>query len=583
MAIPQSVINEINDKTSMVDIVSGYTTLKLSGGGYMGLCPFHSEKSPSFSVNEEKKLYYCFGCHKGGTLFQFVMEMESLNFVESVKYLGEKCGVEVPDDYSPAERDAVSALYELYERVSKSFHYLLTESRTGEVARNYLHERGFDHTSIENFQLGYAPGDGRWLYGFLRNKGYSDEFLKESGLFSRRDLHYSLFRDRLMIPIRSNQGRIIAFGGRLLSGEGPKYLNSPETAIFKKSRTLYGLNESAKSIRKEKMVYLCEGYMDVMALHQGGIGTAVAPLGTSFTSEQASLLRRYADTCCILFDSDEAGLNAAEKAVVLCARAGLESHVVSVKGAKDPAEILQKEGAEALQRSVKLYINSFDYLADRALSRHDAASPEGKHRIVTDLNAFLEAQDSEVKRDGYLRRLSDILEVNVTAISADLSQPTNDTHAGPSALQDPERIDSDLFLMLGAAAFPEYFTIIRQYLKADDLKDPRARELYILLEDAFRRDELEMNLVVQKVDNENIRALIFDKALSGELGPDPKEVLLDVLRHVRYAALERRQVLVARELKKAERDKLPHHELKELLSEKMYLTEELRKLRVKQG
>jgi DNA primase len=323
--------------------------------------------------------------------------------------------------------------------------------------------------------------------------------------------------------------------------------------------------------------------MDVMALHQGGIATAVAPLGTSFTPEQATMLRRYADTCHILFDSDDAGQNAAEKAVILCTREGLESYVVSIKEAKDPAEILQKEGAEALQRSVKLYINSFDYLADRAVSRHDAASPEGKHRIVTDLNAFLEAQDSEVKRDGYLRRLSDMLEVNVTAISADLSQPPRDAQAGPVAPQDPERIDSDLFLMLGAAAFPEYFTIIRQYLKADDLRDQRARNLYILLEDAFRRDELEMNLVVQKVDNEHIRALILDKALSGELGPDPKEVLQDVLRRVRYDALERRQLLVARELKKAERENLPHHELKELLSEKMYLTEELRKLRVKQG
>lgn len=583
MAIPQEVINEINDKSSMVDIVSNYTTLKNSGGQYMGLCPFHSEKSPSFSVNEEKKLFYCFGCHKGGTLFQFLMEIESLNFVETVKYLGEKCGVEVPDDHSPAERDSVSALYELYDRVSKSFNYLLTQSPSGKQALNYLTARGFSHETLENFLLGYAPTDGRWLYNFLRKKGYSDEFLTESGLFSRKDVRFSFFRDRLIIPIRSNQGRIVAFGGRLLNGEGPKYLNSPETAIFKKSRTLYGLKESAPQIRKERSVYLCEGYMDVMALHQGGVENAVAPLGTSFTPEQAGLLRRYAESCNILFDSDEAGRNAAEKAVVICAGAGIESQIVATGAAKDPAEILQKEGAEALQRSVKSYINSFDYLTDRAMSRHDAATPEGKHRIVNDLNAFLEAQDSEVKRDGYLRRLSDILEVNVTAISADLSQPPRDTQAGPGAPQDPEQIDSDLFLMLGAAAFPEYFSIIRQYLQADDLKNSRARGLYIILEDAFRRDELEMNLIVQKVDNEDMRALIFDKALSGELGSDPKLVLEDVLRRVRYGALERRQLLVAKELKKAERERLPQHELKELLSEKMYLTEELRKLRVKQG
>mgnify|MGYP005849418525 CR=1 FL=1 len=385
-----------------------------------------------------------------------------------------------------------------------------------------------------------------------------------------------------MIPIASNQGRVIAFGGRLLEGEGPKYLNSPETAIFKKSRTLFGLNMASKAIRREKTFHLCEGYMDVMALFQGGIESAVAPLGTSFTKEQSGMLKRYAERGVLLFDRDEAGQNAAEKAITLCAEAGIETSVILPEGGKDPAEILEKEGAGALQKSLKYHINSFDYLVERAMVRFDAATPEGKHRISKAVSDFIGMQDSEIKRDGYVRRLSDVLEVNVTAITADLLQQTTSTRTVYNEPEDPKRIDSDLFLMLGAAAFPENFQMIRKYVAADDFEDRRARELFIILEEAYRRDELEMNSIVQSVDNEDIRAMIFEKAFSGEFGPDPRVVISDLLRRVRRATVERRIKEIAGTLRRAERSGMAAEKLKELLSEKMYLTEELQKLRVKQ-
>ncbi|WP_319561595.1 DNA primase [Marispirochaeta sp.] len=583
MAIPQAVISEISDKTSMVELVSLYTTLKFSGGQYSGLCPFHSEKTPSFSVNEEKKLFYCFGCHKGGNLFQFVMDMENLNFAEAVRFLGQRAGVEIREDSDRGQETRVGALFDLYAGVTRSFHYLLTETMAGAKARDYLHTRGVSDEIISSFQLGYAPKDPDWLHDFLIKKGYSPDFLAESGLFSRNDSRYPLFRNRLIIPIASNQGRVIAFGGRLLEGEGPKYLNSPETPIFKKSRTLFGLNKAAKVMRGSGRFFLCEGYMDVMALAQAGIAESIAPLGTSFTQDQANLLKRYADKGVVLFDNDDAGQNAASKAVILCAKSGIETSIARVSGGKDPADILEKEGGQALQKSLQYTINSFDYLVEKAMSRFSSGTPEGKHRILSEIAPFLEAQDSAVKRDGYLTRLSDMLEVNVTALTADLSQQTTSSREVPQEQKDPERVGSDLFLMLGVAAYPEHFSYIRQYVNADDLIDQRARQLFIILEDAFRRDELDMNAIAQNVDNEEVRGLIFDKAFSGELGSDPKSVLQDTLRSVRYGALVRRQKEVIRALERAERNGVSHEELKSLLTEKMYLTEELQKLRVRQA
>ncbi len=581
MAIPQSKIQEISDRTSMVEIVNQYTSLKPSGNGFTGICPFHSEKTPSFSVDEDKKLYYCFGCHKGGNLFQFIMDVESLSFAESVKFLGQKAGIEIIENEEESRQNSqLTALYELYERVSGTFNYLLTRSRSGTGALQYLINRGISEESIKQFNLGYAPDDPDWLFSFLRKKGYSADFLNQSGLFSRRNNTFPLFRDRLMIPIYSSQGRVIAFGGRLLNGDGPKYLNSPETPIFKKSKTLYGFNFASRTIRQERQFYLCEGYMDVIALHQADIKSAIAPLGTSFTSEQAVLLKRYADKGMLLFDADEAGQRAAEKAIMICAKAGTETFVVRPEGGKDPAEILQKEGKEALQNSLKYNINSFDYLVEKAMGRFNAGTPEGKHRILKELSPFIEIQDSAIKREGYMKRLSETLEVNVTAITADLSNQTIRTQHVRENVSDPEQIGPDLFLMLGAAAYPDQFKNIRSYITADDLVDPRSRELYIILENAFRRDELDMNSIVQKVDNENVRQLVLEKAFSGEFGEDPAGVIKDVLRAVRLASLEKRQKAVSIQLKRAERNGAAGETLRDILTEKMYLTEELQKLRV---
>jgi DNA primase len=299
-------------------IVGEYSTLKRKGDRYWGCCPFHNEKTPSFSVRPDQGMYYCFGCHKGGSLFNFIMEVEGLSFIEAIRFAAEKVAVPLPEHSEESDEDIIQrdSLKDLYKRVAGSFHYILMNNDQAGPSRQYLVRRGIHEDTIIQFQLGYAPDDPKWLYSFLKNRNYSEEFLASSGLFSKKYPLWSLFSDRLMFPIYSNQGDIIAFSGRTMNDDpkAPKYINSPETPLYNKSRLLYGLWQSREELRKTKEFYLCEGNVDVIALHQAGFKTAMAPLGTAFTEDQSRLLKRYSEKGYILFDSDAAGKAATYKA-----------------------------------------------------------------------------------------------------------------------------------------------------------------------------------------------------------------------------------------------------------------------------
>ena len=290
MRIPESLIEEIKEKSDILSIVSEYSALKKKGDRYWGCCPFHNEKTPSFSVRPEQGMYYCFGCHKGGSLFNFIMEIEGLSFIEAVRFAAEKTGVILPENSNETEEEVVQrdSLKDLYKRVAGSFHYILMNNDQASTTRQYLADRGIHEETIVKFQLGYAPDDPKWLHGFLKSRNYSEDFLAASGLFSRKYPQWSLFSNRLMFPIYSNQGEIVAFSGRTMGSDpkAPKYINSPDTPLYNKSKLLYGLWQSREGMRKTREFYLCEGNVDVLALHQAGISTGVAPLGTALTEDQ---------------------------------------------------------------------------------------------------------------------------------------------------------------------------------------------------------------------------------------------------------------------------------------------------------
>ncbi len=364
MRVPDSLIAQVADQLSILDVVGEYVQLVKRGGRYWGLCPFHQEKTPSFSVNPEKGLYYCFGCHKGGSLYNFVMEMEKLSFVEAVQSLAEKAGVEFKVEGSESEGREVKereAYLELYRRVAGSLHHILLQHNRAAAARNYLFSRGVDQNTLKDFQIGYAPADPEWLLGFLKEKNYSVGFLAKSGLFSQRrgtDL-FPLFRDRVLFPILNHRGEVVAFGGRSLTeGGGPKYLNTPETAYFHKREHLFGRQGVFRKVREQDSFVLVEGYTDVLALNQAGVENCLAPLGTALTPEQLKLLKRFAGSGLLFFDGDEAGFKATHKAAELCERMGLSVEVVVPEEGSDPAEIIEKQGPGALKKMLKCPITS---------------------------------------------------------------------------------------------------------------------------------------------------------------------------------------------------------------------------------
>ncbi len=581
MRIPDSVLQSIAEKLDIGQVIGEYVTLKPQGGRLWGLCPFHGEKTPSFSVTPDRGMYYCFGCHKGGSLFNFFMEAEKLTFVEAVDLLAKRAGVELPASDGDRERDSKrAALRELYERVAGSFHYCLTETAEAAPARAYLAGRALTDDTVRTFKIGYAPSDRSWLHRFLLKKSYSEAFLAASGLFTAKNPRSALFGARVMFPISDRRGGVVAFGGRILAGEGPKYINSPETEIFRKGDTLFGLDRALPGIRAQGFFILVEGYTDVLALSQAGVDNAVAPLGTAFTEQQARLLRRYVERGVLLFDGDDAGLAAARRAILLCERVGIAPEVVELPEGLDPAEILQRQGTEALHNFTKYPINSFVFLVERALRSHDVGKPEGKEAVLRELTPYIENIDSEVRREGCLGAVADALHVDRDAVARDFARLRTDRGQEATGAVKGTVISPDLYLMLAVAANRRSFALVRSRLSTDDLEDARARRLYIAFEEAFRRGDDSLGGLLDSVDDAELRELVLEKLSGDEFSINQDELIKQSVASLKRLSVERRSAEVTSLLRAAQTEGRPFEELKSLIADKAFLDRELEKLRV---
>ena len=381
MYYSEELIEEIRTRNDIVDVISGYVRLQKKGSSYFGLCPFHNEKSPSFSVSRQKQMYYCFGCGAGGNVFTFLMEYENFTFVEAVKYLADRAGVELPKaEYSKEAReraDLKSSILEI-NKIAAKYFYVQLKSEHGRAAYTYLKNRELSDETITAFGLGYSNKYSDDLYKYLRKKGYSEDLIRQAGLINtdERQGVYDKFWNRVMFPIMDVNSRVIGFGGRVMGDAKPKYLNSPETAVFDKSRNLYGLNR-ARTSRKPYFL-LCEGYMDVIALHQAGFTNAVASLGTALTPGHASLIKRYVQEVYLTYDSDEAGTKAALRAVPILKDAGISARVVKMDPYKDPDEFIKNLGAEEYERRIEEARNGFMFTLEVLERDFDMQSPEGK-------------------------------------------------------------------------------------------------------------------------------------------------------------------------------------------------------------
>lgn len=408
MRYSDDIIEEVRMKNDIVDVISQYVKLTRKGSSYFGLCPFHNEKTPSFSVTPSKQMYYCFGCGAGGNVYNFIMEYENYSFGEALSHLAGRAGVELPKiEYSREAKEKAeqrAALLEINKLAAQYFYYQLRRE-SGKTAHGYLLGRGLSEETIRKFGLGYSDKYSDDLYKYLKSKGYSDDLLRESGLFNvdeRRGM-YDKFWNRVIFPIMDVNNRVIGFGGRVMGDGKPKYLNSPETKIFDKSRNLYGLNV-ARTTRKNYLI-LCEGYMDVIAMHQAGFTNAVASLGTALTSGHASLVKRYTKEVLLLYDSDGAGVRAALRAIPILREAGVTSRVVSLKPWKDPDEFIKNEGAEAFEERLNQAMDSFMFRVHIAEQDFAMDAPQGQNQFFEWCAEMLLELSDELERNLYIEAI----------------------------------------------------------------------------------------------------------------------------------------------------------------------------------
>lgn len=483
------VIEEVVSRNDIVDVISGYIKLKKSGSSYVGLCPFHNEKSPSFSVSGTKQMYHCFGCGVGGNVITFVMEYENYTFPEAVKMLADRAGIALPVmEYSGEdrrERDIKTKLLEI-NKIAATFYYHQLKSPAGQSGLDYLKKRQLSDKTINTFGLGYAPQLTGDLYRMLKGKGYDDELLKESGLFTYEKGIREKFWNRVIFPIMDINNKVIGFGGRVMGDGKPKYLNSPETKLFDKSKNLYGLNV-ARSSRKNNLI-ICEGYMDVISMHQAGFNQAVASLGTALTPGHARLLKRYTDNVLITYDSDEAGVKAALRAIPILKEAGLSTKVINMRPYKDPDEFIKAMGAEAFQERIDNAENSFMYEIGTMLRNYDRGDPESETAFEREVAAKLVTFKEKLERDNYLKavcrqfmipedgmrqmvsRLGNqegIISRNAGAVSP---QPT--VERKPKKKREDGLRQAEKMLLTWLISDRDIFDKVAAYIKPEDFIDP---------------------------------------------------------------------------------------------------------------
>jgi len=426
--IPEEIVDEIRQSTDLVSLINEYIKLERRGKNMVGLCPFHNEKTPSFSVSPDKQLYHCFGCGASGNVFSLIMQMENLTFPEAAHYLASKAGVTIPEKKAQTGVENIKdKIYRLNELAARYYTYLMHNSESGKKAYNYLLKRGIKQETIELFNLGYAPAGWTGFYDFALKKGASQDLMVKSGLVSpgREKGYYDRFRDRVIFPIFNISGKIAGFGGRTMSEgdkSGPKYLNSPETPVFDKGNMLYGLNLAREEIRRQKKAIVTEGYTDVITAYQAGIKNCVASLGTALTAEQGTLLRNQADTVVTAYDSDTAGQAATWRGLAILQSTGCLVQVAEMPVGSDPDTFIRENGPEKFYDLVNEAVPLIKYRLQQLEKRHDLASDRGRIDFIEELMPFLLTAVNQIEQDYYLKKAAEILDIEEDALRRELKK-----------------------------------------------------------------------------------------------------------------------------------------------------------------
>ncbi len=486
MRFSEDLIEEIRSRNNIVDVIGEHVKLKRTGANYVGLCPFHNERTGSFSVSADKQLYYCFGCHAAGNVITFTMQYQNASFTEALEMLADRAGITIPEDTrGPQEKereDRKEALLAVYKKAA-AFYYYNLRSKAGAGGKAYLIRRGLSEETLRSFGLGYAGKYRNELYAYLKKNGFSDGLLRASGLFSvnEKEGFSDRFFNRVMFPIQDVRGRVIGFGGRVMGDGKPKYLNSPDSVLFNKRMHLFGLNIAR--IHGRDRILLCEGYMDVISMHQSGFKNAVASLGTSLTEEQANLLRRYTKEVILLYDSDEAGVKAALRAVPILRAAGLYVKVADLRPHKDPDEFIGALGKEAFEERLSKAKNGFLFVIEKQAADYDFTDPQEKTAFEHNTAKELAQIPDELERNNYTEAVCRLYHIppdsmkRMTGRYAAAGTPAEkylerkDRSAKEGEKEENANISQKLFLSY-LASFPGAYTATKDLIGPEDLTDP---------------------------------------------------------------------------------------------------------------
>lgn len=564
MYYPDEVIEEVRSSNNIVDIIGGYVRLQKKGSSYFGLCPFHNEKSPSFSVSPNKQMYYCFGCGAGGNVFTFIMEYENQTFPEAVKILADRAGIALPEaeltEEQKRERNKRQLLLEINKTAANYFYYQLNGDQ-GQQAREYLENRRLSKETQIHFGLGYASKYSNDLYLYLKKKGYQDQILKETGLLTydeKRGAH-DKFWNRVMFPIMDVNNRVIGFGGRVMGDGTPKYLNSPETMLFEKSRNLYGLNY-ARTSRKPYMI-ICEGYMDVIAMHQAGFTNAVASLGTAFTAQHSVLLKRYTQEVRLAYDSDGAGQKAALRAIPILKSAGINVRVIHMDPYKDPDEFIKNLGTEAFQERIDAAESSFMFEISVLEKNYKQSDPEGRASFMKAMARRLLEFPQELERNIYIDAIagrygiaSEELKRMVNSFGASMSreqveaaiyqqQEREEMPAKKRVEKEDSVLTAQKFFLTWLIEEPSIYDKTKDYINEDDFVEPLYHHVAALVFEELRATGQVMPARIlnqfEDVEEQKTAASLFNTRLKTDDDPAVREKALnETVKRIKKNSLE---------------------------------------------
>ena len=552
-------LDRVRAASDIVDVIGSYLPLKKAGANFVALCPFHKEKTPSFNVNPHRQIFHCFGCHKGGDVFAFVKEYENIGFVDAVRRLADRAKIPLELDQNPGEqqsRHLKDQLLQIHEQMAQRWQNCLLNEAAGQVARDYLAKRGVAAEAVKMFRLGAAPDLWDDTVNWARSKGYDLPLVEKAGLILRKensDHYYDRFRGRLMFPICDEQGRAVGFSGRVLSGDEKtaKYVNSPETPIFTKSRVFFGLDKSKRAVLDAGFAVVCEGQLDLIACFMGGIQNVVAPQGTAFTDQHARILKRYVNEVVLCFDSDEAGQNAAVRSLDHLLASGLAVRVAIVPAPHDPDSFIKANGSGAFRKLIESAEGFFDYFLNRLCTQNDPNSDRGRNAILRGMAETVVKTGNSVLIDTYAQKTALRLGVSPEAARAEFKKVQNSkfqvqnseaeettSHVEPETLQRPS--PQEFWLLKLLLLHDELAAWAALHLEVNWMAHPLVREL-VVRRLAMQREETWKSLAafLDELEMPGARDLVTEAAAEDRRIPNPEQQLADVTTKLRNQSLDR--------------------------------------------